>query len=220
MHIEFNSALFGNKCNFANMPEAHRYFVVYKPYHMLSQFIGPTDAPKLCDLDFDFPEGTHAIGRLDFHSEGLLLLTTNKRITKLLFQGSTPHQRVYWAQGIYHMQEETLTRLREGVSIRVAGGENWVTSPCEARLLEKPIHLPERADALPDFVPHSWVELILTEGKFHQVRKMMTAVRHKCKRLVRVAIEDIRIDGMQAGEVKELSEADFFAQLKLGPVQH
>ena len=198
----------------------HRYFVVYKPYLMLSQFIGPTDAPKLGDLSFSFPEGTHAIGRLDFHSEGLLLLTTNKRITKLLFQGSTPHKRVYWAQGIYTMTEETIQQLQAGVSIRVAGGVDWVTSPCEARLLPMPINLPERANPLPEVVPYSWVEITLTEGKFHQVRKMMTAVRHKCKRLVRVAIEDIRIDGMQAGEVRELSEDEFFTQLKLGPVQY
>jgi len=57
----------------------HRYFIIHKPYDMLSQFIGAEDAPKLGDLDFDFPEDIHAIGRLDKQSEGLLILTTNKK---------------------------------------------------------------------------------------------------------------------------------------------
>ena len=57
---------------------------------MVSQFVSTHDVRLLCDLDFNFPEGTHAIGRLDNHSEGLLLLTTNKKITSLLFQGVVP----------------------------------------------------------------------------------------------------------------------------------
>jgi len=63
----------------------HRYFIIHKPRNMVSQFVSSHDVRLLGDLDFDFPEGTHAIGRLDKDSEGLLLLTTNKRITRLLF---------------------------------------------------------------------------------------------------------------------------------------
>jgi 16S rRNA U516 pseudouridylate synthase RsuA-like enzyme len=63
----------------------HRYFIINKPYNMVSQFISSHNVRLLGDLDFDFPEGTHAIGRLDNHSEGLLLLTTNKKVTRLLF---------------------------------------------------------------------------------------------------------------------------------------
>ena len=61
-----------------------RYFIIYKPVNMVSQFISSHEVRLLGDLGFDFPEGTHAIGRLDQHSEGLLLLTTNKKITKQL----------------------------------------------------------------------------------------------------------------------------------------
>ena len=77
---------------------AHRYFLVNKPYNMVSQFVSSHDVRLLGDLNFDFPEGTHAIGRLDQNSEGLLLLTTNKKITKLLFQGPIPHKRTYLVQ--------------------------------------------------------------------------------------------------------------------------
>ncbi|MCV5276253.1 pseudouridine synthase, partial [Escherichia coli] len=62
---------------------AHRYFIVNKPSNMLSQFIG-SDLPGLSDINFSFPEHIHAIGRLDRQSEGLLILTTNKKVTKLL----------------------------------------------------------------------------------------------------------------------------------------
>ena len=68
--------------------KTERYFIIYKPVNMVSQFISTHQVKLLGDLNFDFPEGTHAIGRLDQHSEGLLLLTTNKKITKLLFQGT------------------------------------------------------------------------------------------------------------------------------------
>ena len=65
----------------------HRYFLINKPYDMLSQFKSDKAEVLLGQLDFPFPEGTHAIGRLDKQSEGLLLLTTNKKVTGLLFQG-------------------------------------------------------------------------------------------------------------------------------------
>ena len=86
---------------------AHRYFLVNKPYHMVSQFVSSHDVRLLGDLNFDFPDGTHAIGRLDQHSEGLLLLTTNKKITKLLFQGIKPHTRTYLVQVKNKVSKET-----------------------------------------------------------------------------------------------------------------
>jgi len=73
----------------------NRYFIINKPYKMVSQFVSPDKVNLLGDIDFDWPEGTHAIGRLDNNSEGLLILTTNKRVTKLLFESDTPHKRTY-----------------------------------------------------------------------------------------------------------------------------
>ena len=71
----------------------HRYFILNKPFNMVSQFVSTDEVPLLTAIDFNFPEGTHAIGRLDAHSEGLLILTTNKKVTRLLFQGEVPHKR-------------------------------------------------------------------------------------------------------------------------------
>ena len=97
----------------------HRYFIIHKPFNMVSQFISPDQVSLLGDLDFDFPENTHAIGRLDNNSEGLLILTTNKKVTKLLFQGTTPHKRVYLVKIKNEITAENLEKLRNGVSFRI-----------------------------------------------------------------------------------------------------
>lgn len=182
---------------------------------MVSQFISTHEVGLLGDLAFDFPEGTHAIGRLDNHSEGLLLLTTNKKITRLLFQGEVPHTRTYLVQVKNKVTEESLQRLREGINIRVKGGGDYITSPCEVTIAEKPENLFSSGYKLREDVPSTWLHITLTEGKFHQVRKMVAAVHHRCKRLIRIAIEDIVLDDLAPGAVREMSEVDFFSQLKI-----
>src|ERR1700722_19042725 len=104
------------------MSQPHRYFCIYKPFNMVSQFISPDKVGLLGDIDFDFPEGTHAIGRLDNHSEGLLVLTTNKKVTRLLFESEVPHKRTYLVQVSHEVTPESLEMLRTGVTIRVKGG--------------------------------------------------------------------------------------------------
>ncbi len=182
---------------------------------MVSQFISTHDVRLLDDLDFDFPEGTHAIGRLDNQSEGLLLLTTNKKITRLLFQGVLPHKRVYLVQVKNRVTEESLQQLRTGVCIRVKGGDNHSTGSCDVRITEKPANLFSSGYELREDVASTWLYISLTEGKYHQVRKMVAAVSHKCKRLIRVAIEDIELGDLAPGEVMEISETDFFEKLKI-----
>lgn len=182
---------------------------------MVSQFISPDKVRLLGDLNYNFPEGTHAIGRLDNHSEGLLLLTTNKKVTKLLFESEVPHKRTYLVQVKNIVSEETLEQLRQGVTIRVKGGVDYVTAPCQAEKVEKPADLFPRAHELKEYLAHSWLLLTLTEGKFHQVRKMMTAIHHHCYRLIRVSIEDLELGKMQPGEVMEIEETTFFEKLKI-----
>mgnify|MGYP000518579545 CR=1 FL=1 len=92
--------------------KTERYFIIYKPVNMVSQFISTHQVKLLGDLNFDFPDGTHAIGRLDQHSEGLLLLTTNKKITKILFQGIKPHTRTYLVQVKNKVSKETAKQLQ------------------------------------------------------------------------------------------------------------
>ena len=193
----------------------NRYFIINKPYKMVSQFISPDKVNKLGDLNFDFPEGTHAIGRLDNNSEGLLLLTTNTRVTALLFQSKIPHKRTYLVQVEKVITEERLNMLRSGISIRVKGGGYYTTAACQVELVDKPINLPRRGHEFRDDLPQSWLLITLTEGKFHQIRKMVSSVYHHCKRLIRISIEDLQLGDLQPGCVKELDEEDFFRLLKI-----
>ncbi len=182
---------------------------------MVSQFVSTHSVGLLGDLGFDFPPGTHAIGRLDNHSEGLLLLTTNPAITRLLFQGRVPHKRTYLVQVKNVVSEENLDKLRSGINIRIKGGDYYVTKSCEASITDKPESLFSSGLEMQEGVPHTWLLISLTEGKFHQVRKMVAAIHHRCKRLIRLSIEDIHLGDLKPGEIREMNELDFFQQLKL-----
>jgi 23S rRNA pseudouridine2457 synthase len=195
--------------------EVDRYFVVNKPCDMVSQFVSSHEVRVLGALGFDFPVGTHPIGRLDKDSEGLLILTTDKRVTRLLFQGEAPHRRTYLVKVKRVVSDEGLAVLRAGVTIRVRGGGYYVTAPCEAELIGEPELLCVGAAAGRDYTPVSWLRITLTEGKFHQVRKMVAAIGHRCIRLVRVSIEELTLEGLGAGEVREVGAAEFFEQLKI-----
>lgn len=197
--------------------------MVHKPANMVSQFVSSHPVHLLGNLNFEFPEGTHAIGRLDNHSEGLLLLTTNKKVTKLLFQGHKPHSRTYLVQVKNKITPATAQALASGIEISAPNGSKYLTSPCKVEIVEDPLPYQHVFDAsilttsipLHQNVITSWVLITLTEGKFHQVRKMVAAVHHRCIRLIRVAIENIYLENMPAGAVKELKEADFFKLLDL-----
>jgi 23S rRNA pseudouridine2457 synthase len=194
----------------------HQYFLLNKPYGMVSQFKSSHTVRLLGELDYNFPIGTHAIGRLDHHSEGLLLLTTNKKVTRLLFQGAIPHGRVYHVLVNNQVTEEQINQLRKGVQFKIGLNQYHTTAPCEVSIVNPPmVQFPGSYIQL-ERVPHTWLSIELTEGKFHQVRKMLTAVQLKCKRLVRVRIEDLHLGDLPPGEVASIPEAQFFEALKLG----
>ncbi len=197
------------------MENPHRYFLLHKPYDMVSQFVSTHKVRLLGDIDFDFPEGTHAIGRLDKDSEGLLLLTTDKRITRLLFQGKQPHTRTYLVQVKRIVSEETVQLLSNGVAISAPFDLQVMTQPCVVRLLKEPPEVSEPLVPLHPKVLNSWLEISLTEGKFHQVRKMVGVVKHPCVRLIRTSIEDIHLGNLKPGELREVSQEYFFSKLRI-----
>ncbi len=182
---------------------------------MVSQFVSSHNVQLLGALKYNFPEGTHAIGRLDQNSEGLLLLTTDKKITRLLFQGKQPHSRKYLVQVKNIIKHETIDQLARGIAISAPQGSQFVTSPCKVCIVQKPDYIADPLQTLHPNSLHSWLEITLTEGRFHQVRKMVAAVHHKCIRLIRIAIEDIHLGNLQPGEVQEVSSEYFFEKLKL-----
>lgn len=182
---------------------------------MVSQFVSPDKVGLLSDLAFDFPPGTHAIGRLDNHSEGLLLLTTNKKVTRLLFHGDRPHQRTYLVMVQNVVSPQSLLQLQQGISIKIKNGEWYTAKPVEAQIVAHPSALCAQATDHREQYPHTWLLITLTEGKHHQIRKMVLAMRHRCLRLIRLSIENMTLDGMAPGEVKEVTEVDFFQRLNI-----
>jgi 23S rRNA pseudouridine2457 synthase len=193
----------------------HRYFIINKPRGMVSQFVSPHNVGLLGDLDFDFPADTHAIGRLDLDSEGLLLLTTDKRVTRLLFLAEKPHLRRYLVMVQNEMTDATLQQLRDGIPIKIKEGEIYIAKPVSIERIKDPQALyPFAADHRSGYA-HTWLLITLTEGKFRQVRKMVLAARHRCQRLIRLSISNLQLGALKPGEVKELDKASFFNMLGL-----
>ncbi|MBL7703479.1 MAG: pseudouridine synthase [Ferruginibacter sp.] len=194
---------------------SNRYFIINKPFNMVSQFVSTHDVGLLGDLDFNFPPGTHAVGRLDNHSEGLLILTTNKKVTRLLFLSDEPHKRTYLVQINNIISAGNLKRLQDGVTIRIKTGVYYTTAPCDVKIVTNPDELYDPGERLTAYPPFTWLLITITEGKFHQVRKMIAATGHKTKRLIRISIEDLELGRLKAGEVREIEEEVFFAKLKI-----
>jgi len=180
---------------------------------MVSQFISSHKVGLLGDIDFDFPKDTHAIGRLDNESEGLLILTTDKKVTRLLFLAEQPHKRTYLVMVQNEITPQTFQQLQEGVSIRIKEGEYYTAKPDAIEIINNPATLYAYAPDRREIYPHTWLLITLTEGKFRQVRKMVLAVRHRCLRLIRLSISNLQLEHLPPGSVKELGEVEFFKSL-------
>ena len=183
---------------------AHRHFLIHKPYGYLSQFVGEAKKKKLGEFH-DFPEGIMAIGRLDEDSEGLLLLTTDGRTSELV--RSRKIEKEYYAQVDGLIDEAAIAQLQAGVEIGIHN-VRYLTTPCLARRLDPAPAFPARTRKIRDdrHGPTSWVSIILTEGKYRQVRKMTAAVGFPTLRLLRVRVGEIHLGALPAGGVVEVAD--------------
>ncbi|WP_214983136.1 pseudouridine synthase [Tenacibaculum dicentrarchi] len=181
----------------------HRHFIIHKPYGYLSQFITNETKRKKKMLGelFDFPEKTMAIGRLDFASEGLLFLTTDGKVSAAV--RSKKVEKEYYVQVDGLITNDAIEKLKKGVKIGF-DGKKYITLPGKASIIDTP-NFPNRSQKIRDerHGPTSWVSIVISEGKFRQVRKMTAAVGFPTLRLIRVRIGDIHLNNMKSGEVKE-----------------
>lgn len=203
-----------------------RYFLIYKPYGTLSQFSagrerreGDKSGPRsatLADLSFDFPGDVYPVGRLDADSEGLLLLTNDTQLNHRLLNPKFRHNRTYYVQVEGTLTDEACRQLSVGVTISV-DGKRYDTLPADARSLAPEPALPPRTPPIRyrASIPTSWVAISLHEGKNRQVRKMTAAVGFPTLRLVRWSIERLTAEGMQPGDVRELSREEVRQGLRL-----
>lgn len=185
----------------------HRHFILHKPYGYISQFTSndvKSHKKKFLGSLHNFPEGTMSIGRLDEKSEGLLLLTTNGKISALI--NSSKFEKEYYAQVDGLITSEALEKLIAGVEIGLEGGK-YTTKPGKACLIKDP-GFPERSRRIRDdrHGPTSWISVTLNEGKFRQVRKMTSAVGFPTLRLIRVRVGDFKLDKMVSGDFLEIEK--------------
>lgn len=190
------------------------YYIIYKPYKMLSQFTSEHKKKCLSDLDFVFSKDVYSVGRLDENSEGLLILTNDKSLNHRLLKPEFEHKRIYLVQLQGIVTDAALKEIEAGITIALDAG-SYVTKPCAAKKVKVPQNLAPRAHQPNETLPTSWIKLTLTEGKYHQVRKMTAGVGFPCLRLIRIAIEDLRIENMQPGEVRELKKDAIYKRLKI-----
>jgi 23S rRNA pseudouridine2457 synthase len=190
-----------------------RYFIIHKPFQVLSQFSAQDGKQTLHDF-FKVPPDVYPVGRLDYDSEGLLLLTNDTSVNYRLLQPTFFHEREYWVQVENVITPEALTRLQAGVTI-ATNGKNYRTLPCKASLFDKAPHVAERNPPIRyrKNIPACWMSLVLTEGKNRQVRKMTAAVGFPTLRLIRYRIGNLTLNELQPGDMQELNRVAVYRQL-------
>lgn len=191
------------------MEKKQHHYKTYKPFGVLSQFTSGEERQLrkkrfLLEL-YPFPEGTMPIGRLDEKSEGLLLLTTEGKLSHEI--NSSRIEKEYYAQLDGIITVEALKQLRKGVTIGIFG-KTYATKSCLVETIAPPDFLPRAHHKLRIGAhrPTSWISIILTEGKFRQVRKMTATVGFPTVRLVRIRVGAITLKGLSEGAVLPLSE--------------
>lgn len=181
----------------------HCYFLFYKPFQVLTQFSPEEGKRTLSDFLGHLPKDVYPVGRLDYDSEGLLLLTNDKDLTYRLLEPRFGHKRTYWVQVENVPDAPALKRLQQGVQIQ-HNGKPYQTRPAQVHLL----HDPEVPDRNPPIryrknIPAAWISLTITEGKNRQVRKMTAAAGFPTLRLIRHSIGSVSVDGLVPGACRE-----------------
>lgn len=192
-----------------------RYFAFHKPYGYLSQFTDEGRWKGLANLSL-FPPSVYPIGRLDADSEGLLLLSSDSNINARLLHPKNKHERIYLVQVEGEITSEAIEALKGPLELNYKG-KTHITAIAMARKISPPEFLEERDPPVRfrKSVPSSWIELILTEGKNRQVRKMTAKVGFPTLRLLRKSIEGISIQHLPQGQIKEFSKQEFESLLRL-----
>lgn len=179
----------------------------WKPFQVLTQFT--TDNSERQTLADYIPiPAVYPAGRLDYDSEGLMLLTDDGNLNHMLTHPRHGHPRTYWAQVENIPDEEALDEIRRG-GIMI---KNYKTKPAIATRIDAP-DLPDRNPPIRyrANIPDCWLELTLTEGKKRQVRRMTAAIGYPTLRLFRTSIGPITLEGLQEGEFTELTDVEMEA---------
>ena len=183
--------------------EKHQHFILHKPWGTISQFVNPAKRKKkLLGELYNFPNRTMAIGRLDVTSEGLLLLTTDGKVSEEI--RSNKFEKEYYVQVDGIITKKAVEQLKKGVEIGF-NGKKYQTKPGKSFLIDTP-KFPLRSQKIRDdrHGPTSWVAIVIREGKYRQVRKMTAAVGFPTLRLIRVRVGTHLLGDLSVGAVKKV----------------
>lgn len=177
----------------------YRYILLYKPYRVLCQFQDQEGRSTL--KDYVPISDVYPAGRLDYDSEGLVLLTNDGWLQHHLTDPRYGHPRTYWVQVEGKPNPAALTQLAAGVVI-----QGYRTRPALVEVLDQDPPLPPRHPPIRyrRHIPTQWLSLTLREGRNRQVRRMTAAVGFPTLRLVRVAIANLQLADLAPGQWREL----------------
>ena len=190
-----------------------RYFIVYKPYQTLSQFTSALNKKTLADY-FSVPKNVYPVGRLDEDSEGLMILTNDKKLNHHLLNPENEHDREYWVQVEGEITNDAVMQMQQGLQLNIKNK----TSQTKTSIVTIFNKDPEVRDRIPPIryranIATSWIKIILKEGKNRQIRKMTAKVGFPTLRLIRVRIVDIELKNMQPATMIELSQKSIYKKL-------
>ncbi len=191
------------------------YLTIYKPFQVLSQF-SPENGKQTLKSLYSFAKDVYPVGRLDYDSEGLLILTNDTTLNHRLLHPTFAHEREYWVQVDGAITDIALKKLEAGVNISIEG-KSYRTKPSTATLFqsEPPVYERNPPIRFRKNLPTSWISLVLKEGKNRQVRKMTAATGHPTLRLIRYRIGAVTIGNMRPGDFIEWERKEFHRMLGL-----
>jgi 23S rRNA pseudouridine2605 synthase len=187
-------------------PDRLRYFLLNKPKGYVTTVRDPEGRPTVMDL---LPRGTervYPVGRLDYASEGLLLMTNDGALAQKLMNSGSHVPKMYHVKVSGRPEEQAIARLRAGVTIELKDGRRVKTSPAKIRLAE------DRAKGKGESRgggerPNPWYEVTLTEGRNRQIRRMFERVGHHVEKIKRVQMGPLVLD-LEPGKFRELTKRE------------
>jgi 23S rRNA pseudouridine2605 synthase len=184
-HIKVNGKLIAGP---GLMPAKKVYYMFYKPRNVVTTLYDPEGRPTIKDYLKGIKYRVYPVGRLDFDSEGLLILTNDGDFANAMTHPSKKIPKTYHVKIKGIIEDGEIERLKKGIRL-----EDGMTMPAEVRRLRKGIN-------------NSWIEMTIYEGRKRQIRRMLEKVGHPVIRLIRVGVGPFKLRDMKPGEIREIKE--------------